>query len=126
MRSQRPIRKDAPKSAARQLLCDVQPQPVVDEYSVNEQHRGVWRIGGAQHVVFDFRVIQRRYGHIRYPLRTATYRHLVWKLRATCMKVKSAGAPPARRTQAERTAATRARLTDSARKLFAERGFNAV
>ena len=42
------------------------------------------------------------------------------------MKVKFAGAPPARRTQAERTAATRARLVDSARKLFAENGFSAV
>lgn len=31
-----------------------------------------------------------------------------------------------RRTQAERTAATRARLLDSARKLFADKGFNAV
>lgn len=40
------------------------------------------------------------------------------------MKVKGAGAP--RRTQAERTAATRALLLDSARKLFADKGFNAV
>ncbi len=42
------------------------------------------------------------------------------------MKVKSGRASPARRTQAERTAATRARLIDSARKLFAEKGFSAV
>ena len=31
--------------------------------------------------------------------------------------------PPARRTQAERTAATRALLIDAARKLFADKGF---
>jgi AcrR family transcriptional regulator len=42
------------------------------------------------------------------------------------MKVKVAASPPTRRTQAERTAATRARLIDSARKLFADKGFNAV
>lgn len=41
------------------------------------------------------------------------------------MEVKN-GKPPPRRTQAERTAATRARLIDSARKLFAEKGFRAV
>ncbi len=40
------------------------------------------------------------------------------------MKVK--GDRPARRTQAERTAATRALLIDSARKLFADKGFSAV
>ena len=32
-------------------------------------------------------------------------------------------APPTRRTQAERTAATRALLIDAARKLFADKGF---
>ncbi len=42
------------------------------------------------------------------------------------MKVKTGDAPPTRRTQAERTAATRALLIDSARKLFAEKGFSAV
>ena len=42
------------------------------------------------------------------------------------MKVKSGDTPPARRTQAERTAATRARLVNSARKLFADKGFSAV
>jgi AcrR family transcriptional regulator len=45
------------------------------------------------------------------------------------MKVNSGAAPHAavaRRTQADRTAATRAVLTDAARKLFADKGFNAV
>ncbi len=42
------------------------------------------------------------------------------------MKVKGDSAPPVRRTQAERTAATRALLIDSARKLFADKGFSAV
>ena len=42
------------------------------------------------------------------------------------MKVKTGDAPPTRRTQADRTAATRALLIDSARKLFAEKGFSAV
>lgn len=39
------------------------------------------------------------------------------------MKVKDAGGPPSRRTQAERTAATRALLIGAARKLFADKGF---
>ena len=34
--------------------------------------------------------------------------------------------PPARRTQAERTAATRARLLEAARRLFATKGFGEV
>jgi AcrR family transcriptional regulator len=42
------------------------------------------------------------------------------------MKVKAGDPPPPRRTQAERTAATRTLLIDSARKLFASKGFNAV
>ena len=42
------------------------------------------------------------------------------------MKVKGGGASPARRTQAERTAATRALLINSARKLFADKGFSGV
>src|ERR1700758_3093923 len=42
------------------------------------------------------------------------------------MKVKAGDPPPPRRTQAERTAATRALLIDSARKLFSTKGFNAV
>jgi AcrR family transcriptional regulator len=42
------------------------------------------------------------------------------------MKVKTGGASPTRRTQAERTAATRALLIGSARKLFARKGFGAV
>jgi AcrR family transcriptional regulator len=42
------------------------------------------------------------------------------------MKVKTGGALTSRRTQAERTAATRALLIDSARKLFARNGFGAV
>ncbi|RAV11627.1 TetR/AcrR family transcriptional regulator [Mycolicibacterium sp. GF69] len=44
------------------------------------------------------------------------------------MKVndKSAVSPRGRRTQAQRTAATRARLMDAARKLFADRGFAEV
>ena len=42
------------------------------------------------------------------------------------MKVKGEQRPPTRRTQAERTAATRALLIDSARKLFADKGFSAV
>lgn len=42
------------------------------------------------------------------------------------MKVKTALVTPARRTQAERTAATRALLIDSARKLFADKGFSTV
>jgi hypothetical protein len=42
------------------------------------------------------------------------------------MKVKAGDASPTRRTQAERTAATRALLIDSARKLFARKGFGEV
>ena len=42
------------------------------------------------------------------------------------MKVKTLTETPARRTQAERTAATKALLIDSARKLFADKGFSAV
>src|ERR1700758_3100076 len=42
------------------------------------------------------------------------------------MKVKAGDPPPPRRTQAERTAATRTLLIDSARKLFASKGFSAV
>src|SRR6185312_530537 len=59
------------------------------------------------------------------PLTTA-YKHLVWKLRASSMKVKTLADTPTRRTQAERTAATKALLIDSARKLFADKGFSAV
>jgi AcrR family transcriptional regulator len=43
-------------------------------------------------------------------------------LRTGCMKSN----PSSRRTQAERTAATRAALVDAARKLFASKGFNEV
>jgi AcrR family transcriptional regulator len=42
------------------------------------------------------------------------------------MKVKAGNASPPRRTQAQRTAATRALLIDSARKLFARKGFSLV
>jgi AcrR family transcriptional regulator len=42
------------------------------------------------------------------------------------MKVKTGDARPPRRTQAERTAATRALLISTARKLFGDKGFNAV
>jgi AcrR family transcriptional regulator len=42
------------------------------------------------------------------------------------MKVKTGDGPPTRRTQAERTAATRAVLIGAARKLFADKGFSAV
>jgi AcrR family transcriptional regulator len=42
------------------------------------------------------------------------------------MKVKAGSASPPRRTQAERTATTRALLIDSARKLFSAKGFSAV
>jgi len=42
------------------------------------------------------------------------------------MKVKTLADTPTRRTQAERTAATKALLIDSARKLFADKGFSAV
>src|SRR6201988_5073949 len=42
------------------------------------------------------------------------------------MKVKAGDPPPPRRTQAERTAATRTLLIDSARKLFADKGFAEV
>jgi AcrR family transcriptional regulator len=42
------------------------------------------------------------------------------------MEVKVVSASPPRRTQAERTAATRALLIDSARKLFSTKGFSAV
>jgi AcrR family transcriptional regulator len=42
------------------------------------------------------------------------------------MKVKSGDTTPARRTQAQRTAATRTLLLNSARKLFAHNGFGAV
>jgi AcrR family transcriptional regulator len=42
------------------------------------------------------------------------------------MKVKAGDAAPTRRTQVERTAATRALLIDSARKLFARKGFGEV
>jgi AcrR family transcriptional regulator len=42
------------------------------------------------------------------------------------MEVKTGKGTPQRRTQAERTAATRTLLIDSARKLFAEKGFSAV
>src|SRR5581483_6175872 len=42
------------------------------------------------------------------------------------MKVKSESRKPIRRTQAERTAATRAALLGAARKLFADNGFHAV
>ena len=42
------------------------------------------------------------------------------------MKVNTGVASPTRRTQAERTAATRALLIGSARKLFARKGFGAV
>jgi AcrR family transcriptional regulator len=42
------------------------------------------------------------------------------------MKVKAGDPPRPRRTQAERTAATRTLLIDSARKLFAGKGFSAV
>ncbi|OSC39753.1 TetR/AcrR family transcriptional regulator [Mycobacterium decipiens] len=40
--------------------------------------------------------------------------------------VVTAGAPRTRRTQAQRTAATRSRLTEAGRKLFADKGFTAV
>ena len=42
------------------------------------------------------------------------------------MKVKVGSGSPPRRTQAERTAATRALLIDSARKLFSTKGFSSV
>lgn len=42
------------------------------------------------------------------------------------MEVKARGATKSRRTQAERTAATRALLIGAARKLFADNGFSAV
>jgi AcrR family transcriptional regulator len=42
------------------------------------------------------------------------------------MEVKTADEPPTRRTQAERTAATRALLIDTARRLFEDKGFGAV
>ena len=72
--------------------------------------------------------VQRDLRHVRYPFGTGTYKPTVWKLRAGCMKVNSGAAThaTARRTQAERTAATRAVLMHAARKLFADRGFNAV
>src|SRR6201998_4066959 len=42
------------------------------------------------------------------------------------MEVKVGSVSPPRRTQAERTATTRAVLIDSARKLFSTKGFSAV
>src|SRR5687768_5491661 len=82
------------------------------------------RVLGTQHVVVDRRLLQRNLWHVRYPS-VETYKHLVWKLRAACMKVNDElnAEPAPRRTQAERTAATRALLVGAARKLFADKGF---
>src|ERR1700676_4009541 len=60
---------------------------------------------------------------------SGTYKLTVRKLRAPCMKVNrenpvvSDTGRMTRRTQAQRTAATRAVLIEAARKLFAEKGF---
>ena len=63
VRAERPVREDAPKALPRQAFGDSVPQPVVDQDPVDEQHRGVRRVVGADDPVVDRGLLQRDLRH---------------------------------------------------------------